>query len=150
MNAQSTLQMVNAFANQYDCYIKDCHWTGPELFYSWLKPFLKKGQKLLDIGIGTGLSSILYQPDGIEIYGIDGSEEMIRLTAEKQFTRELKQIDLCSDELWFDGIHFDYAIAHAVFHLVGDIEPIVKNCSESFMDAGYFIFNLRRNDGNTG
>jgi predicted TPR repeat methyltransferase len=50
--------------------------------------------RLLDIGIGTGLGSMPFAKTGLEIFGIDGSVEMLKICKSKEFATDLKQFNL--------------------------------------------------------
>jgi predicted TPR repeat methyltransferase len=140
MNSEHTLKQTNEFAPVYDTYISDKNWSGPEVMFNLLKPFIKKGDLLLDIGIGTGLASIPFKNAGLIILGIDGSEEMIKLCISKKITANVILSDLSKQELQLPDIEFNHIISNAVFHMVGDIGHLVKKVSDQLIPGGYFCF----------
>ncbi len=140
MNSENTLKLTNEFAPGYDNYIADRNWKGPEIIFNLMKPFVRKGDSLLDIGMGTGAASIPFKNAGLKIYGVDGSAEMIRLCSQKKIAEEVVFSDLASHDLHFPDIEFDHIISNAVFHLVGDFEHIVRKVSKQLKTQGYFCF----------
>lgn len=51
----------------------------------WIKGFLPKGSRILDLGCGPGLYSYILALEGYIVHGIDYSEDSIRSVLEKQF-----------------------------------------------------------------
>lgn len=80
---------------------------------------MKKPAAVLDIGIGTGtLAAKLYQ-EGNSITGIDFSEEMLKIAAEKMSNALLIQHDFSAGlPQRLDGAKFDFIIStYALHHL---------------------------------
>lgn len=140
MNSEATLNSANDFARNYDDYIRNCNWVGPVILFGLMYNYIKPGQKILDIGIGTGLGSKSFEDLGLMVYGIDGSEEMINICSTKKIAKELKQIDLTKNFVWFENTKFDHVISHGVFHLVGNLTGIFNNTSEILKKDGCFTF----------
>lgn len=76
------------------------------------------GKCILDIGFGTGILSKRLYDEGVQIYGIDFSGEMIKLAKEKMPGATLLEYDFSKGlptelkELKFDNIVCTYAIHH--------------------------------------
>ena len=135
-----TIELANQFASNYDNYIHNCHWVGTDIMFGLMYNAIQSNQTLLDIGIGTGLSSLLFHKAGLYIYGIDGSEEMLKICANKGIAVELKQADLTKNETWFKNQKFNHVISHGLFHLIGDIKGIFKQISTILTNNGLFGF----------
>ena len=140
MHANNTIKTTNNFAGSYDNYIKDCQWVGTDIMFGLMYEFLSPEQILLDIGIGTGLASLLFHKYGLKIYGIDGSEEMISVCKSKGFVEEFKRINFTDESVWFKNKTFDHIISHGVFNLVGDLQHIFNNSFKSHTNKGVFCF----------
>ena len=75
-------------------------------------------KKVLDIGFGTGILAKKLYDEGVEIFGIDFSQEMIKLAKEKMPNAVLYQYDFSKglpielSEMKFDSIICTYAIHH--------------------------------------
>lgn len=81
-----------------------------------VKPF----SKILDIGFGTATLTKRLYDNNCEIYGIDFSKEMIRISQEKMPNAKLFQFDFnkgLPEEL--NTVKFDYIIStYAMHHLI--------------------------------
>ncbi len=74
---------------------------------------VKQGQRALDVGCGTGIFSIELAKRGIEVTGIDGSEEMLnwaRIKAEKEGLR-INFLKTNALALPFPDDHFDLILS---------------------------------------
>ena len=60
-----------------------CH--GHEVLFGLMYEFIKPNETLLDIGIGTGISSFLFHRAGLQISGLDFSKEMLDVCESKGF-----------------------------------------------------------------
>lgn len=76
------------------------------------------GKAVLDIGFGTGILSKRLYDDGVEIYGIDFSSEMVNTAKEKMPKAKLYQYDFVNglpkelNDIKFDFIVLTYSIHH--------------------------------------
>jgi predicted TPR repeat methyltransferase len=140
MDEISTLESANNFAQYYDDYIQNCNWVGTDILFGLMYEYIYPGQTILDIGIGTGLSSKLFKALGLTIYGIDFAEEMIKVSRSKGFTEELKLVDLTKNDAWFENKIFNHALSQGVFHLIGELENVFKQTALIINENGYFGF----------
>ena len=140
MDSKRTIDSANDFAQFYDDYILNCQWVGTDILFGLMYEYISANETLLDIGIGTGLSSKLFNQYGLIISGVDGSEEMIKLSSNKQFAKKLKQADLTQNDVWFENKVFDHIISHGVFHLIGDLNNIFSQSSKILIKNGCFGF----------
>ena len=144
MNTKTTIDSANDFAQNYDDYIQNCHWIGTDILFGLMFEYIKSNQTILDIGIGTGLSSLPFKQFGLSIYGIDGAIEMIKICRDKKITEDIRQIDLTEDHTWFEYKIFNHAVSHGVFHLIGDLKYIFKQTSLILVKNGCFGFTYER------
>ena len=61
----------------YDKQAEVSGWFGPEVVFGLAYTHVHPGQTILDIGIGTGLGSVLFRKAGLKIHGMDISPEML-------------------------------------------------------------------------
>lgn len=140
MSSEKIINSVNNFAPNYDDYVQNCHWVGTDILFGLMYENIQLNQTLLDIGIGTGLSSKLFKQAGLKIYGVDGSSKMIEICKEKGFADKLKVVDLTKNNIWFENKKFDHIISHGVFHLIGNLNPIFQQSFSLLNSNAYFGF----------
>jgi predicted TPR repeat methyltransferase len=114
--------------------------------------YIEKGEKVLDLGTGTGLNSVLFKKAGLVVYGIDGSKEMLKICRRKKIAKKLALHDLVIKGYPFSSIRFDHIVSFAVFHLLGDLEILVSEVSSMIRNNGIFgfsvaIYDLARDEG---
>ncbi len=141
MNSNQTLTLVNQFAPTYDNYISDCSWHGPDMLFGLMHEYLSPGERILDLGIGTGLSAIPFKKAGLEIFGLDGSESMLEICSTKGITKELKQVDISKGGIPFN-LKFHHIISFAVFHFLENLEILFREISNSVLEKGTFSFSI--------
>jgi len=144
MTTNTNIESANEFASIYDEYVMNCQWVGVDILFGLMFKYLQPNQKILDIGIGTGLSAFPFKKYGLNIFGIDGSSNMIDICRDKGITDNLELVDFTKKRSWFESTSFDHIISHAVFHLIGDLEFIFKQSSTILNDNGYFGFTYER------
>ena len=94
MTRHEDAALHNAYAADYDAQVQayDCHIA--DLLFGLCYEFTRPGQRLLDAGIGSGLSARLFARAGLTIYGMDFSPDMLEICGEKGLAAELEQHDL--------------------------------------------------------
>jgi phosphatidylethanolamine/phosphatidyl-N-methylethanolamine N-methyltransferase len=83
---------------------------------------LKPGQRVLDVGVGTGISLPLY-PEYVRVTGVDLSREMLREAQKKTISHRLDHVELLEMDagyLAFPDRTFDVVIAAFVITVVPD------------------------------
>jgi ubiquinone/menaquinone biosynthesis C-methylase UbiE len=139
---QNNLYYSNLFAPDYDKRVVSGNWKGPALVYDLIKNSISKGNTLIDLGIGTGESSRQFNEAGLKITGIDGSEEMLKICAEKAIAKNLVLFDLHNSPLPFASYSFDFAVSHALFHLLTRIEHLFSEVSRILKPQALFVFTF--------
>ena len=89
---------------------------------------IQPGQRVLDIGIGTGLSLDVY-PDDCHVVGLDLSERMLAKARQKVVSLNLKNVDLlCADAMFcnFAPQSFDYILLSYVISVVSNPEQLIR------------------------
>jgi predicted TPR repeat methyltransferase len=130
------------FADTYDQSVKEYHSFGHEIIFGMCYEYVKAGESLLDLGIGTGLSSVNFARQGLQVTGLDGSAEMLKQCKKKNFARELIQHDLQETPFpWGNGA-FDHIICCGVLHFFGDLNNIFKEIGHLIKPGGIFAFTI--------
>jgi ubiquinone/menaquinone biosynthesis C-methylase UbiE len=127
-------------AKVYDRNAAAANWLDPAIVFGLAYRFVNPGDRLLDIGIGTGLSSALFHKAGLQIYGIDLSPEMLSRCRSKQMAVELKEHDLSRTPYPFDPGAMDHAVCTGVTHLFEDMGLIFQELSRILRPGGTFSF----------
>lgn len=125
---------VNEY-KEYNCYAHD-------VLFGMCYEFIKPGQKLLDIGIGTGVSSLQFYRAGLNIYGLDSSSEMLDKTAERKFTEELRMCDISRELLPFADNYFDHVVCCGVTHFINDLSHLFSEVKRVLKKDGTFAFTF--------
>lgn len=121
MDLESIKKSYRFYAPFYNCIFGPFINSGRKKAIALMEQ--KPGQKILEIGVGTGLSLPFYTSD-VEVYGIDVSSEMLG-KARKKFprdkfpqVRELLEMD--AQDLEFPDGTFDTVVAMLVVSVVPD------------------------------
>ena len=144
MTKNKTLASTDAFAKEYDDHIQTKTWFAPGVIFGLLYEHIQPGEALLDVGIGTGLSALPFYKAGLEIYGVDGSAEMIKICRSKNFVRELKEVDLTRFTPPLFNRRFDIVISVGVFHFLENLYPLIREISHRLKRGGLFGFTTFR------
>ena len=89
---------------------------------------IKPGQRVLDVGIGTGLSLDAY-PRDCHVVGLDLSERMLAKTRQKVARRNLQNVDLlCADAMFCNFVpqSFDHILLSHVISVVSDPVRLIR------------------------
>jgi predicted TPR repeat methyltransferase len=134
------------FAQDYDQQIEkyDC-WLA-EVVFGLCYGDMQAGESLLDIGIGTGLSSRLFHQAGLRISGIDGSEEMLAICRSKGIAQELTRQDILDLPWPYRDAAFKHVICCGVFHFIDDLETVFAEMHRVQAENGLLAFTVMKGD----
>lgn len=101
----------------------------------------------LDLACGTGTLTILLKEKGIDIYGVDGSEEMLSVAFQKAFAKNLQILFLCQrmEKLNLYGtIDTCICTLDSINHITDEkvLEKAFERVSLFMNKGGYFLFDL--------
>jgi predicted TPR repeat methyltransferase len=143
MESELILKLSDELSANYDSYMQNHGWKGPDILFEMIKDNITAGESLLDLGIGTGLSSQPFYDAGLRIFGIDGALGMIKICKSKKIAHELVLYDITSEvDFPFSGRIFEVAIAYAVFHFIDDLSTIFHTISDRLTSKGIFCFSI--------
>jgi len=127
-------------AATYDDAAKKIEWNGPALIFDLLLPYIRPGQAVLDIGIGTGLGSEPLCRAGLQVTGIDLSRNMLAVCNKKGIATRLIHHDLTAIPYPFDDSSFDYVISTGVFQFFPDLSLVFGEVARLLTGNGMFAF----------
>jgi ubiquinone/menaquinone biosynthesis C-methylase UbiE len=129
-------------AQGYDAQAQATNWRGPDAVFGLAYEYVRPGEKLLDLGIGSGLSSLPFHKAGLQIYGLDGSSEVLEVCRAKGFTVGLKQHDLRLLPLPYPMGFFEHVVCVAVLNSFPELEPLFIEVSRILKPQGIFAFTV--------
>jgi predicted TPR repeat methyltransferase len=142
MQTDDTIIQDKQSATEYDLQARKTNWLGPEVVFGLTYELVKPGELVLDLGIGSGLSSILFHKAGLRVYGLDGSSEILEVCAAKGFAVELKQHDLRDVPLPYPSNFFDLVLCVAVLNSFRDLGPLFRQVARIVKEQGAFAFTV--------
>lgn len=122
---------------KYDCYIA-------EVLFGLSYEMVKKGESLLDVGIGTGVSSKLFRLAGLRIFGIDESTKMLEICRKKNISQELVSSNI-QDTPWpYKSESIDHIISCGAFHFIEELTVIFAEIARIQKPDGIFAFTIMK------
>lgn len=96
----------------------------------------KPGERILDLGCGTGTLTAEIAASGAHVVGVDRSSEMID-AARKKFPAI--QFEVCDARALPFSAEFDAVFSNAALHWIPEAESVVEGVSRSLKQGGRFI-----------
>ncbi|MBN1452303.1 MAG: class I SAM-dependent methyltransferase [Anaerolineales bacterium] len=142
MKTNSTIIQDRQSARGYDDQARKANWFGPEVVFGLAYEFVKPGDSLLDLGIGSGLSSILFHKAGLQVFGLDGSSEALEVCKSKGFTAGLKEHDLRDLPLPYPSRFCNHIVSIAVLNSFKDLDGLFQEIARIIRPGGIFAFTV--------
>ncbi len=134
--------MCQSYADYYDQQAEATAWHGPAVVFGLMYPYVRKGQSLLDIGIGTGLGSVPFAQAGLRIYGMDNSDAMLDGARSKGLAYDLRDHDMMSMPYPYDPAAFDHAICVGVLQFFPNIGGVLRELGRVLRVSGVLGFTV--------
>jgi predicted TPR repeat methyltransferase len=129
-------------AAQYESQAAAVAWHGHEIMFGLMYEFIEPGEALLDIGIGTGLGSLLFHKAGLRVSGFDTSIDMLEVCKSKGFSGEVVQHDLRDVPFPYETGSFHHATSLGVLNFFEDLEPVLGEVARLIRSKGVFGFTV--------
>lgn len=129
-------------ASQYERQVAEHAWHGHEIVFGLMYEFVNPGESLLDIGIGTGLSSLLFHKAGLQIAGFDKSMDMLKGCESKGFTGTITQHDLRNVPFPYETGSFNHLLSLGVLNFFADLAPVFEEAARIIKPRGVFGFTI--------
>jgi len=97
------------------------------------------GERILDLGCGTGALTAAIAEGGAEVLGVDQSEEMISQARKKYPALKFEALD--ARALRFNA-EFDAVFSNAVLHWIPEAEQVIAGVAQALRPGGRFVAEL--------
>jgi len=133
----------DAYAAEYDRQVQAYGSHVHAALFGLCYEFLQPGQRLLDLGTGTGLLGELFARSGLVVHGLDFSLAMLALCQAKGFAVELIQQDLQQTPWPVSAASFEHIGCCGVFHFIADLGTIFAEAQRVLKANGLFAFTTK-------
>jgi phosphatidylethanolamine/phosphatidyl-N-methylethanolamine N-methyltransferase len=139
MNRKEVKHIYTKYSSVYDRVFS--HFFFPRIKLGINKSQIAKGDRVIEVGIGTGISLPLY-PGGCKIVGIDVTRKMLEKAQEKKKRHRLEHVDLIemdAENMTFNDDSFDHALAAFVVTVVPNPEKMVAEMKRVTKNGGNIV-----------
>ncbi len=133
----------DAYASDYDQQVRAAGCYLEEVLFGLCFEYIQPNQRLLDLGIGSGLSAVPFAKAGLQVTGMDFSKAMLDLCRAKGIANELKLHDLQATPWPFPARNFDYLVCCGVFHFLSDLDRVFEETKRVMREGGIFAFTTK-------
>ena len=144
VNVKDTFDRDVNYWNQY--YLrKEKEIQEPSDFAKFVLPYMETHKKIMDIGCGNGRDSIYFSQNGLEVTGVDASEEAISHLNQYNMKNSMF---VCDDFVTCKALYqvqYDYFYSRWTIHAVSEKQEweLLKNVSSAIKKKGLFFIEAR-------
>ncbi len=143
MEPLERISVHDQFAGDYDRQVQEYHCFAADVLFGLAFEYIQPGERLLDIGIGTGLSASPFIKAGLHVFGMDASAEMLKICRSKNTAISLKQFDIRNQPLPYGDGSIDHVVSCGVLHFFGDLDCIFAQVARVIQTGGTFAFTTK-------
>ncbi len=147
MSAVSKAKEYRSLAPFYDRLTDNVDYDSVHRFYLWVfETYHPSPRILLDLACGTGTLSFAFEKDGIDVIGVDSSEQMLSVAMDKKYDsgsqvlflkQEAQKLDL------YGTVDVTVCNLDAVNHFPPKVLPeIIRRISLFTEPGGLFVFDV--------
>lgn len=132
----------NLLSNKYDEITQgEFKWLAPIKLNEHIKPYIKKGVEVLDIGVETGQTSKIFIDQGLSVIGVDLSEKMLAAAQSKLNFKKLIKYDIEQGLLnLFPQDKFDIVVAVGILEFIKNINKVLSEMKQLLKKGGVAVF----------
>jgi ubiquinone/menaquinone biosynthesis C-methylase UbiE len=140
--------MVQDLATQYDGFaatFSAVHDLGEgsnrdnrAVFYGHID-FIRPGMKVLDLGCGDGLDIEYYRKLGADVYGLDGSQQLVAIARARNPGAEIVKGDFTKKFPYEDNF-FDVVLSKYAIQTAKDMDPCFTEVARVLKPHGTFLY----------
>ena len=117
----------------------------PSDFAKYVFKYLEPGKKMMEIGCGNGRDSLFFARNGIDVVGVDASDEAIKFLNEQNVSNALF---VCDDFVTCKSLYqmqYDYFYSRWTIHAINEKQEkeLLDNITASIKRGGYFFIEVR-------
>lgn len=143
MDIETIKKVYNRYTPIYNIAFNSCLQPGRKLATQFINTNLPSGAKILEVGVGTGLSLPFYNSQ-LEITGIDVAADMLSkaqlLVKNKRLHHVKALLEMNAEFLKFPDHSFDAVVAMYVVSVVPDLERFIDEITRVCKPGGDIIF----------
>ena len=137
-----------AFADYYDALTQNVDYNG---YADYLCQILERQHHdpgiTLDLACGTGSLTLALYDRGLDVYGIDGSPDMLSVAQQKAAEQEKQILFLCQKMQSIDlygTVNTVFCVLDSINHLTAeqDVRKTFQRVSLFLEPGGYFVFDV--------
>ena len=142
MKTEQTGSYRGENADLYESQVAETAWHGHEILFGLMFEYIKPNDSLLDIGIGTGLSSKLFNKAGLQVSGFDNSVEMLEGCKSKGFTGKIVLHDLQNAPYPFPSNSMHHIVSLGVLNFYSDLTSVFQEVGRIIKSGGIIGFTV--------
>jgi predicted TPR repeat methyltransferase len=143
MSSADTAALHGRFATDYDRLTQAYGCYAAEVLFGLAYERVRPGERLLDLGIGTGLSAAPFAQAGLLVSGVDVSPEMLAVCRQKNIAVDLRVADLTVRPWPYAPQSFEHILACGLLHFFGDLGPVLAEVARVVCPGGQFVFTVK-------
>lgn len=129
-------------AAEYDDAAASAGWF-PEALFGLCFDRVRPGERVLALGIGTGLCAAPFAARGLTVWGVDESAGMLAVCREQGIAERLVEHDLAVRPWPFDDGAVTHVLASGVAHFLRDLGGFVAESRRVMSDDGVLAITTR-------
>ena len=143
-DAASVEKYYDDWSGRYDSELSDWDYRSPDESARLLAGYAAPSARVLDAGCGTGLSGHALVAAGFtDIVGIDISADSLRVAADRDIYRDLRQVNLQTLPMPFEENAFDALTCVGVLTYMDDTANTLRDFCRLVRPGGHVVFTCR-------